>query len=141
MTAPAAPTPDDLLRQCAAAAPAPWFPSDYARTAGVPRDDLDEPLAALRLGGLVRIEGWEAGRGQGYVLTDAGRAALTGGRPAAQPAEMPAPRAGRTTAWDRGETVRSAFFADSAGSPVVFALVAVQAAVFLVGLWVVVRHN
>src|SRR5947209_20605931 len=124
MTAPAAPTPDDLLRQCAASAPAPWFPSDYARTAGVPRDDLDEPLAALRLGGLVRIEGWEAGRGQGYVLTDAGRAAVAGPPAAASPVDRPAPRTGRATAWHRGEVVRSAFFADSGWSPVVVTLIA-----------------
>src|SRR3954471_13933239 len=114
MTAP--PTPDDVLRLCAA--PDPWFPSDYARSTGTDRDALDEPLARLRLGGLVRIGGWEPGKGQWYTATDSGRAALAdprvlaglrnGGAPAPAPVAAQAPRTGRRTAWDRGETVRAA---------------------------------
>src|SRR5437763_6784467 len=112
MTAP--PTPDVVLRLCAATDP--WFPSDYARSAGTDRDALDEPLARLRLGGLVRIGGWEAGKGQWYTATEAGRAALTDPRalaglrngvpPRPAPVTAPPPRAGRQTAWDRGEAVR-----------------------------------
>src|SRR5271167_4554620 len=69
------PSSDAVLRLCAAADPAPWFPSEYARTSGTDRDALDEPLNQLRLTGMIQIRGWEAGRGQCYILTDAGRAA------------------------------------------------------------------
>src|SRR5262249_38328108 len=101
------PTPDAILRLCAASAPA-WFPSGYAAETGTDRDSLDEPLNQLRLGGLVRIGGWEPGKGQCYVLTDAGRAALAGGRPIVpRPDVTPvvlkpavAARPARLTAWD-----------------------------------------
>src|SRR5262245_11116942 len=73
MTAPV-PTPDVVLQLCGT--PDPWFPSESARSTGIDRDSLDEPLARLRLAGLVRIGGWEAGKGQWYSLTDAGRSAL-----------------------------------------------------------------
>src|SRR3954447_21090312 len=118
MTAPAPPTPDVVLRLCAAEKP--WFPSEYARTSGTDRDALDEPLARLRLAGLVRIGGWEAGKGQWYVVTDAGRAALSDPPPLAALgqgngpvafADVSAPRPGRLTTWDRGEAVRKALFA------------------------------
>src|SRR5437763_6545720 len=104
------PSPDGVLQLCAASDPAPWYPSRYAREAGLDRDSLDEPLNQLRIAGLVRIGGWEAGRGQCYVLTDAGRAAvasprdlarsLNGATPSAVP---PSVKPGRMTAWDRGE--------------------------------------
>src|SRR4051812_14668059 len=106
-------TPDALLRLCGAAAPAGWFPSEYARAAGTDRDSLDVPLNRLRLAGLIEIGGGDAGRGQCYVLTDAGRAALADprilarladGARVAAPAPAP-PRPGRLTAWDRGEAV------------------------------------
>src|SRR6516225_11649618 len=112
MTAPA-PTPDAVLRLCAASDPAPWFPSKYVQETGADRNSLDEPLNQLRLAGLLRIGGWEAGLGQCYLLTDAGRAAVAKGRavrvdsviPSDQ--EVESPRSpGRLTSWDRGEAVR-----------------------------------
>ena len=72
---PGRPTADAVLRWVAAADPEPWFPSDHARTTGTPRDALDEPLAELRLGELVRVAEWVRGRGQGYALTPEGRMA------------------------------------------------------------------
>jgi membrane associated rhomboid family serine protease len=52
-----------------------WFPARYAAEAGVPRDSLDEPLAELRLAGLVRVAEWVRGVGQGYALTPEGETA------------------------------------------------------------------
>jgi membrane associated rhomboid family serine protease len=145
------PTPDTLLRLCAAAEPGPWFPSEYARTAGIDRDSLDEPLNQLRIAGLVRIGGWEAGRGQYYVLTEDGRAAVADPqarrRPAAKlrpPRKRKADRrqtvAGATT-WERGEAVRAAFIPRGMMSPVLFTLVAVQIFVFAAGMALAMRRH
>jgi rhomboid protease GluP len=141
------PNSDALLRLCAAADPGSWFPSQYARETGIDRDRLDEPLNQLRIAGLVRIGGWEPGRGQCYVLTDAGRAAVGGGtarlRPSlgpVQPTSSPTP-AGRMTAWDRGEAVRAAFRAEPARAPVLFAMVICQVIVFGLGVAIVLRDG
>ena len=71
-----APTPETVLRAIAAHS-GPWFASTYAADTGTPRDSLDEPLSVLRLAGLVRIDAWVRGVGQGYVLTTLGQSALT----------------------------------------------------------------
>lgn len=71
---PSLPTAESLLRVIAATVGA-WFPSRYAAEAGVPRDSLDEPLAELRLAGLVRVAEWVRGLGQGYALTPEGERA------------------------------------------------------------------
>ncbi|HZT80377.1 MAG TPA: hypothetical protein VFA26_09150, partial [Gemmataceae bacterium] len=70
--APAADSPETILRQCAAAAPEPWYPRDYAAAAGIDRDRLDPSLDALRLAGLIRLTDWVRGKGQGYALTPDG---------------------------------------------------------------------
>lgn len=131
------PTPADVLRWCADAAPAVWFPSTYAQTAGVPRDSIDDPLWLLRQAGLVQVADWVRGRGQGYALTPAGEKALadpaklTDIKPVVTPAEedvppedadlahvpdpvaAPPPRRRNPgiTAYDRGELTREAFLA------------------------------
>lgn len=109
-----------ILRQCAQAAPAPWYPSTYARQAGVPRDSLDPYLDQLRLGGFVRLTDWVKDSGQGYTLTPAGESLLAAPRelaglragqlPQRLPAELPArpAPAGEISNWERGETVREA---------------------------------
>jgi membrane associated rhomboid family serine protease len=147
------PTPDAVLRLCAAADPAPWYPSLYAQSAGIERDSLDAPLNQLRLTGLVQISGWEAGKGQSYVLTDVGRRALTdpkvlrragGLSPTVnvQDQETDARRSTvRRSAWDRGETVRGAFSANSYQAPVLFALMALQVLVFMGGFYVTLRRH
>jgi membrane associated rhomboid family serine protease len=73
-----APTPAAVLRWIAAKGE-PWFPSRHAAETGTDRDSLDEPLTALRLAGLVRVETWVRGVGQGYVLTPEGREAADAG--------------------------------------------------------------
>lgn len=97
---PALPTAESVLQAIAAtAANGPWFPARFAAQAGVPRDSLDEPLAELRLAGLVKVAEWVRGLGQGYELTPEGKTAaddpaareqLKRARPAApvQPAKL-----------------------------------------------------
>jgi rhomboid protease GluP len=73
---PALPTADTVLLAIAATEGA-WFPARFAEATGVPRDSLDEPLAELRLAGLVRVAEWVRGVGQGYALTPEGKATAT----------------------------------------------------------------
>src|SRR5262249_62056834 len=103
-----------ILRECATAAPAPWYPAAYAQATGVARDALDASLDELRLGGLVRLTDWVQGRGQGYALTPEGAQVLenprllgrlrSNGVPQKTAAALaPAPEAGeRTTTGARG---------------------------------------
>ena len=62
-----------ILRQCASAAPQPWYPKQYAQKSGVSRDSLDPHLDRLRLGGFVQLTEWTKDFGQGYQLTPAGK--------------------------------------------------------------------
>jgi membrane associated rhomboid family serine protease len=83
----------ELLRAIAAGEPAAWYAGDFARSAGISRDTLDEPLNRLRVAGLVRMTDWEAGKGQGYLLTPEGQRALR--RPDridAEAGQSPSPR-------------------------------------------------
>src|SRR4051794_36360611 len=73
MTTPSPEPLEALLTQIAQAGPQPWYPRAFAETFGIPREALDAPLERLRLRGLVRLTEWQAGTGQGYVLTDEGR--------------------------------------------------------------------
>jgi len=84
----AGPTPEAVLKWIAAAAGGPWFPSAHAKQAGIPRDSLDAPLNDLRQTGLVRVEAWVKGVGQGFVPTPAG-AAVAAGTPVPPPAPAP----------------------------------------------------
>jgi len=117
---------------------------------GVDRDSLDAPLNELRLAGLVQIAGWEPGKGQCYVVTDAGRALLANphgmtqlksGMALAVAAEPKAPtRPARGTSWDRGEAARDAFLTNRP-APVVYALAISQILVFIAGIYVVMRQD
>src|SRR5919204_6537911 len=80
---------EEILQQCAAAEPEPWYPSVYAQATGISRDSLDPYLDRLRLGGLIRLTEWVQGRGQGYTLTSAGKEVL------ASPRELARLRAGK----------------------------------------------
>jgi hypothetical protein len=69
-----------ILEWIAKASGKPWFPSQHAATMGTDRDSLDEPLTQLRMDGLIQIETWIRGLGQGYVLTPDGEQALVKNR-------------------------------------------------------------
>src|SRR5215470_15313769 len=61
-----------ILRQCAAVAPNPWYPSTQRPADGILRADLDRALDELRLGGLIHLTEWVQVHGQGYALTHEG---------------------------------------------------------------------
>lgn len=141
------PTRADLLRRIGEAGPAPWHP---------PRgDDLFDPLNDLRLAGLVEMTDWEAGRGQGYVLTQLGREVVADPNYMAAVNQLDAPgrrpwgtdreldrRAedGPATAWDRGEHVRSVLMTPI--RPIVTPiLIAACIIFFFVGLALAVRNQ
>src|SRR5215207_5514713 len=84
------PTPASVLLAIAAT-DGSWFPSRYAAEAHIARERLDDPLAELRLAGLVRVAEWVRGVGQGYALTPEGKA--TAADPAALGRLKQAPRA------------------------------------------------
>src|SRR5262245_50118103 len=67
---------ETLLRQCQAADPSPWYPRDYAATAGTDRESLYAPLNDLRLANLVQLTDWVQGKGQGYQITPLGKEVL-----------------------------------------------------------------
>jgi membrane associated rhomboid family serine protease len=148
----ATPTTDLLeiiLRECAGARPQPWYPYDYARDTGLPRDALDEPLDRLRLGGLVRLTDWVQGKGQGYTLTPAGERVLARPRlldrlregvvPRAEP---PAPRFQEEQApgLERARAVRDALL-DRSRPVATLGLIAANALVFLVGAALAARQD
>src|SRR4051794_40754510 len=58
MTTPATDPRETILLECAAVAPNPWYPKDYAEAHGVHRDSLDPHLDELRLGGLIHLTDW-----------------------------------------------------------------------------------
>jgi membrane associated rhomboid family serine protease len=141
-----APSLESLLHLCADSAPRPWRPAVFARTHGVDRDSLDEPLNRLRNAGLIKLTDWEAGVGQGYVLTKSGEAALNdraalarhlSGKPQTQFDPAATPRA-RPDTYARGEAIRSAVF-DHHRAPVTRALIAIQIVVFAIGLYFALR--
>jgi membrane associated rhomboid family serine protease len=151
----ALPSPDVLLRLIAESAPKPWYPSAYARSAGVPRDSLNAPLESLRMRGLAELTEWVAGSGQGYRLTDAGSGVARspsqldklgrGVLPAVTPTR-PVPRTGDPLDlrlrgdWSRGETVRSAVF-QPGPARVTAALIVANILVFAVGYFLAERQG
>ncbi|HLJ94923.1 MAG TPA: rhomboid family intramembrane serine protease [Gemmataceae bacterium] len=110
-----------ILRQCAEAAPNPWYPSAYARAQGIARDDLDPHLDQLRMAGLIHLTDWVQGHGQGYALTPEGEAVLHSPRDLAKlragkldQLRKPSPEFSRpsdpgTASLERGEEIRAAF--------------------------------
>jgi membrane associated rhomboid family serine protease len=133
-----------ILRLCAAAAPKPWYPKQFAEENGVARDSLDPPLERLRLGGLIQLTEWVEGRGQGYALTPAGRRALQDpgelarlrqpGPPRPPALRPPVTRTQGSTTFDRGEDVREALLDHK--TPVVGrVLLAINILVFVYGFY------
>ncbi len=130
------PSPPLVLRWIAAAGDAPWFPSQHANQANVPRDAIDEPLTILRNAGMIYVRDWVKGFGQGYGITPEGRnflgddqkliLALNGTNRVVQEADAP-------TRYDRGEEARSALL-DKRPKPAVPVLLLLNCFWFLVGL-------
>jgi rhomboid protease GluP len=140
-----APDPlEDILRQCDAVKPNPWYPREYAEKTGIPPASLDPYLDRLRLGGLIRLTDWVSGKGQGYVLTTEGLRVLgsswalarlrSGQMTAAREEVGPAPKEhGGLTTYDRGEIIRHALLAP-ATAVVTQLLFWANVLVFLIGL-------
>jgi membrane associated rhomboid family serine protease len=138
-----------ILRQCAAAAPQPWYPSSFQQP-DVPTNMLDEALDRLRLAGLVQLTDWVQGRGQGYALTPEGvevmsdTGVLSRLRQGDVPkAEKPAPRyrpSSSDSTWERGETVRSVLF-DQPKPLVTMTLLGLNLFVFVGGLLLALQQG
>lgn len=149
------PTPhplETILRLCAQAAPQPWYPSAFAREAGVPRDGLDPHLDRLRLGGWIELTEWVPNHGQGYRLTPEGEDLVASARQMARvregqlpdgpphPAEREFPDDRPPSTWERGEAARDALL--SSDPPVVtLTLIAINVLVFLAGVALAAREN
>jgi membrane associated rhomboid family serine protease len=71
---------ENILKFCAQAAPAPWYPAEFCRTMGMASGRLDAPLEQLRMAGLVELTDWVSGKGQGYRLTPQGEDVLVSPR-------------------------------------------------------------
>jgi membrane associated rhomboid family serine protease len=136
---------EDILRQCDAVKPDPWYPREYSEKTGIPPASLDPYLDRLRLGGLIRLTDWVQGKGQGYVLTTEGLRVLgsswalsrlrSGQVTAAreETAAAPAEKRGGLTTYDRGEIIRHALLAPA--TPYMTRLLFwANVMVFLVGL-------
>jgi membrane associated rhomboid family serine protease len=139
-----------ILRQCATSAPEPWYPSAYARSNGVSRDSLDDPLNRLRQGGLIQIVDWVKDKGQGYILTPSGQQALQSPRDLERlkngqvPQRKPEPdepaRLGVASTYERGESVREALL--SSERPVVTqVLLLLNFMVFLAGILLAYQYG
>jgi membrane associated rhomboid family serine protease len=70
------PSLDAILRECAAAAPQPWYHRAYARQSGADPEDVVEQLDLLWLEGLVQKVPGTAESGTGALLTPLGRQVL-----------------------------------------------------------------
>src|SRR5436190_17316766 len=101
-----------LLQTCAAAAPQPLYPAQYAREANLDRDLLDEGLDELRRRGLVKLTEWVKGFGHGCALTEEGAQALAARKlpyvPSVTPTAAPAATQSMSR-YERGEIIRAAF--------------------------------
>lgn len=142
--------PETILRLCAEASPSPWYPSEFAKFAGIERERFDPALNALRVAGLVEITDWVSGRGQGYLLTPAGEAALRSPKQMAQvregriPVSAVAPRRqtnlDERTHFGRGEAIRNALLYPEKPR-VTYVLMALNILVFVAGFIIAARNN
>src|ERR1700722_6265083 len=65
-----------ILRECGNSRPNPWYPAEFAKASGLPRESLEACLDRLRHNGLLELTPWVQGHGQGYQLTAHGTAVL-----------------------------------------------------------------
>lgn len=149
----AIPTAEEILRLCEEAGPGPWYPSEYVQGTNVSRDALEEPLAQLRVAGLIQLTEWVSGKGQGYILTGLGREVLASPRlldrlrrgvpgfSKTPPSEAPVDDlTARGTTWDRGEAVRASLMY-RIKPRVVPVLMGLNILVFAIGLVLADRQN
>jgi membrane associated rhomboid family serine protease len=132
-----------ILRECAAAGAQPWYPADYARATGLPRDTLDPALDELRVGGLIRLTDWVQGKGQGYALTSQGEKVLerprllsrlrSGVVPRAAAEEPAVMSAEQPDSFRRTRAIRDALVTDRPPRATL-ALIGANVLVFLVGM-------
>lgn len=143
---------ETVLRHLTAAAPQPWYPSAFAREAGVSRSELDHVLDELRLAGLISITDWTQPLGQGYALTPVGRQVLqdpralallqkhgAGGLTFQLVSEAPPPPTHSTT-WERGEAIRRTFL-DEQKPYITRLLIALNVLIFLYGAQLVQQQQ
>ena len=139
-----------ILQLCSAAAPNPWYPSVYAKAAGINRDSLDPHLDRLRLAGLIQLTDWMHGTGQGYILTLAGRELLANPRSLALlrsgtlrlEAQAPPPPLldeSATKLFARGDAVRDVFMVQTPAR-VTYLLIFLNLLVFGYG-WQLAQQN
>jgi membrane associated rhomboid family serine protease len=118
----------DILRRCAAAAPRPWYPREFAKVSGVPLSEVAIDVEFLWLEGLVRPDPRPGDQYPGLSLTEAGARVL------ADPAGVAGLRDGTHAPRGRGAAARQAL--RTAGAPVVSRwLLAVNLLVFGVSIF------
>jgi membrane associated rhomboid family serine protease len=125
---------EDILRRCAAAAPAPWYPRDFAKAAGVPLAELAADVEFLWLEGLLCPASRPGDPVPGVTLTDAGARTL------ADPAALARLRAGPHAVAGREAAARRTL--REAGPPVVSrVLLAANLLVFAAGFFLAVGRG
>jgi membrane associated rhomboid family serine protease len=102
---------EDILRRCAAAAPSPWYPRQFAKAAGISMAELEVDVEFLWMEGLLRPVSRPGDRVPGLTLTEAGARML------ANPAELHALRNGGHAATAQDAAARRAL--REVGAPVV----------------------
>ncbi len=133
-----------ILQLCSAAAPSPWYPSAYAKAAGISRESIDPHLDRLRLAALIRLTDWMPGTGQGYVLTPEGTKLLANPRSMSllrsgnlrldvQAPEPPLLDDSATKLFARGDAVREVFMVQTPARAT-YALIFANLLVFAYGL-------
>jgi membrane associated rhomboid family serine protease len=136
----------EVLKACVQAAPEPLYPAAFAAYSGLERNLLDKALDYLRLHGLVSFTDWVQGKGQGYALTSEGDKVLQNPRllkraqPITPAPPLSPPREPSDSPWARGEAVRETLL--NPVRPIVTTmLLAANILVFLVGLFIAMRHG
>lgn len=139
---------ETLLRQCLAADPAPWYPKEYAQTAGINRESIYGPMNDLRGANLVQLTEWIRGKGQGYIITPLGKevlddpvflAQLREGKSLTSTKETPE-SSSKINRFELGEAARRAFYfpAKARVAPV---LIAINLIMFVISMAVAYRSG
>src|SRR5436309_1801352 len=108
-----------ILRNCAAQAPAAWFPSRDQQLAHLAPRQLNGCLNLLRMAGYIDLADWKDEWGQGFRLTERGQKLLSdpeqlklierGMLPSAAPSAQSRPREVDPRLIDRAHAIRQAW--------------------------------